>query len=36
MVESEQLAALRDYLLPQLLSGQLHVRAAESIIDGAL
>jgi type I restriction enzyme S subunit len=33
--ESRKLAALRDYLLPKLLSGQVRVREAERLTEGA-
>jgi type I restriction enzyme S subunit len=35
-IEITTLAALRDSLLPRLLSGELRVRAAEEIVEGAL
>ncbi|MCC6322731.1 MAG: restriction endonuclease subunit S [Phycisphaerales bacterium] len=34
--QSRSLAALRDALLPQLLSGEVRLRAAEEAVDGAL
>ncbi|GJQ27775.1 MAG: hypothetical protein HBSAPP02_28070 [Phycisphaerae bacterium] len=34
--QSRQLAALRDALLPQLLSGEIRLREAEQAVDGAL
>ncbi len=33
--ESQDLAALRDALLPRLVSGELRVRAAEKIVEEA-
>jgi type I restriction enzyme S subunit len=35
-VESRTLAALRDTLLPQLMSGKLRVRDAERIVEDAV
>jgi type I restriction enzyme S subunit len=36
LVESERLTAARDVLLPQLLSGKLKVKDAESFVEGVV
>jgi type I restriction enzyme S subunit len=36
LLESRTLAALRDTLLPKLLSGEIRVKAAEKMVAGAL
>jgi len=36
MAQSRTLAALRDTLLPKLISGEIRVHQAESLIDGEL
>jgi type I restriction enzyme S subunit len=36
LLQTRTLATLRDMLLPRLLSGELRVRAAEALVEGAL
>jgi type I restriction enzyme S subunit len=36
ILESRTLAALRDTLLPKLISGELRIPVAEKLVDGAI